>query len=263
MKKIIALGGGYMGAPREVYVTTKPDEIEEHFPTTSMDKLIIQSTGKKAPLILLITIASEDGKHNLDLYIEAFKKQYQSLGAQISILKLRHERPSRQIIESKIFNADAIYVSGGNSYLMMKKWRRLGIDKLLKKAYEKGTVMSGLSAGALCWFKYGNSNSFYTNIPFRVTALGWVNALLCPHYDSEPFRQDPFKKMIKRTQKMVGIALDEHAAIEIIENKYKVHSFESGGKVRKCYYLDSQYVIEEIKLSHEYSSLQSLLEIPK
>ena len=162
-----------------------------------------------------------------------------------------------------IQSADAIYVTGGNSDLMMKTWRQQNVDNLLQQAYQSGTVMSGLSAGASCWFKYICSNSYYTGQPFVVEAMGWLKAFICPHYDSEPFRQDALKKMLKASPGMVGLVLDEYAAIEIVDNQFRVHSYGSGGLVRKCFWRDGRYVIEAVAARSEPKSLDDLIRITR
>jgi dipeptidase E len=262
-KVIFALGGGSFGEPKGTYKNGNLPTGQTHYPvnTTEVDKLILHAVNKENPKILLILTASEDGQHDLPLYLGAFKKQYEGLGAAVDTLYLVTKKASLEEVKSKIANADAIYVSGGNSALMMRTWRRLGVDELLRRAYENGTVMSGLSAGSICWFKYGCSNSFYTNKPFRLTAMGWLDGIICPHYDTESFRQEPLKKMLKRTPNTVGLAVDEHAAIEVKDKTYRVHSFGSGGKVRRCYWQGGKYKVEDVVVSGEYQELNSLLNL--
>jgi dipeptidase E len=209
--------------------------------------------------VLLITTPTEDGKHNLKLYIEAFRNQYESIGATVSVLNLITENPSDEVVESMILSADAIYVSCGSSYLMIEEWRKRGVDKLLRQAYDNGTVMSGLSAGAIAWSKYCNPDSFYTNKSLKLDALGLINALICPHYDSENYRHDSFKNMIKEIPELVGIALDEHAAIEIVDDEYRIHSYGSGGKAYKCYWNNEKYFTKEIISVDDFKSLEELI----
>src|SRR6266700_3790922 len=119
-----------------------------------------------------------------------------------------------------MFSADIIYVGGGNTLTMMKLWRRMGLDDLLIKAYNQGIVLSGLSAGAICWFKYGHSDSLKMVDPsknfIRVKGLGWINATLCPHFHAEK-REKDFEKMIS-LYGGIGIALDNNTALELIDD---------------------------------------------
>ena len=78
-----------------------------------------------------------------------------------------------------ILGADIVYIGGGNTLAMMKRWRELGIDKLLKIAYKRDIVLSGLSAGSICWFKQGLSDSRRFRNPkadlIKVTGIGLIN----------------------------------------------------------------------------------------
>lgn len=259
-KTIIALGGGYFGEHRDTYQGFSGNDEQTYYEnsTKPIDEMVVKATGKKNPKVLLITTPTEDGKHNLKLYIDAFKKQYESIGATVNVLNLITENPSNEDIESMILGTDAIYVSCGSSYLMIEEWRKRGVDKLLRQAYDSGTVMSGLSAGAIAWSKYCNPDSFYTNKSLKLDALGWINALICPHYDSESYRKDSFKNMINEIPELVGIALDEHAAIEIIDNEYRIHSYGSGGKAYKCYWKNGEYFTEEIIAIDDFKPLEQL-----
>ncbi len=121
--------------------------------------------------------------------------------------------------------------------------------------------MSGVSAGSICWFRYGTSNSFYTGKPFRVTGLGWFNLTICPHYDQEVFRQDALKRMLKRSPQTIGLALDEHAAIEIVNDTYRVHTTKPGAIARKCYWKNGKYSTVLLLPQTRYTPLSGLLTI--
>src|SRR5580692_2484004 len=139
-KAIVAIGGGQ--------IRTRG--------TAPIDREIIRLTNKTRPKFLFIPTASSDS--------EAYWKHIQEyfggfLKCRTDVLFLIKEQPANHEIGSKIASADIIYVGGGNTLLMMRLWRRLGIDKLLKSAYERGTVLSGISAGSICWFDSGHSDS--------------------------------------------------------------------------------------------------------
>lgn len=260
---IFALGGGTFGEPRATYTkwSLPMPAGQTHYEanTTPVDKLILKATGKPNPQLLLIITASEDGAHNLPMLEGAFRTHFEKLGAHMETLYLITQQPPHSEIKEKIAAADAVYVSGGNTFGLMRAWRRTGVDKLLRQAWQRGTVMSGMSAGSICWFKYGNSNSFYTNKPFRVSGMGWFDLLICPHYDTEPYRQPALQKMLKRSPRIVGVALDEHTALEVVDDTYRVHVFEPGSKARKCYWRNGEYVTEELKVRTAYAPLRELI----
>ena len=131
---------------------------------------------------------------------------------------------TKEEIEDKIMNTDIIYVGGGNSRRMLRRWKETGVDKLLYKAYEKGVVLSGLSAGSVCWFKYFTSDSDIMdgirNEYILLEGLGMINAVHCPHFDFEEGRRETLKNlMLKIEEPIVSIAIDNCAAIEIINDK--------------------------------------------
>jgi len=220
---------------------------------------IIRLTGKPHPNVLYIPTAANDSEK----HIKVFQKYYsQELGCKVDVLRLLNEHPDTTEIKSKIAWADAIFVTGGNTHRTIATWKRYGVDSMLKQAHKNGTVMSGFSAGAICWFTYGNSDSFGKKNIFRVAGMGIFNALLCPHYDSEPHRQSALKKMMKRTYGIPAIVLDEYAGIEIIDGKYRFLTAKPNAKVRKAYWKDGEYIIEEHKPSKEFQDLKALLSKP-
>jgi len=247
MIKIIAIGGGEMGRPGY------PIE------TTAIDKEIIKLTGKKKPKLLFIPTASSDA---LD-YCQTVKKHFgKRLGCQVDVLYLIKNKLSNKIIKNKILKTDIIYVGGGNTLEMMKIWKQQGVDKLLKTAYQKGVVMSGLSAGSICWFKYGNSDSKKFLNPkaslIKVTGLGLIKALNCPHYDIEKDRKPDLKKMMKKTSG-VAIALDNCSALEVIDNNYRVISSKKSANAYVIYWKANKYIEKIIKKEKVFKPLTGLL----
>jgi dipeptidase E len=149
-KVIVAIGGG---------------EIRTRG-TAPIDRGIIRLSNKKNPKLLFVPTASSDSERywkHVQEYFGDFLK------CKTDVLFLVREQPSREQIRTKILSADIIYVGGGNTLQMMRLWRRLGVDKLLKAAYENGTVLAGISAGSICWFESGHSDSmsFYNPLITR------------------------------------------------------------------------------------------------
>jgi dipeptidase E len=235
MLKIIAIGGGEIGKPGSSIQTTK------------IDKEIIKLSGKKNPKLLFIPTASSDAEG----YYETVKKYFgHKLGCKVDVLYLIKEKINRRKIEEKILNSDIVYVGGGNTLKLMNIWRKQGVDKILKKAANEGVVLSGLSAGSICWFNYGNSDSrkftSHSSNLIRVSGLGLINALNCPHYDIEKSRQSSLKKMMKRTAG-VAIALDNCCALEVIDDKYRIISSKESANAYKIYWKAGVFKKELIK----------------
>ncbi len=248
MKKLVAIGGGEIGRPG--------------FPveTTDIDKEIIKLSGEKNPKLLFIPTASSDAVG----YVQTVEKHFgKDLGCQIDVLYLIKEKPSYEEIENKVFDADIVYVGGGDTLKMLRIWRKNKLDKILISAYEKGVILSGLSAGSICWFKYGNSDSKKFTDPssdlIRVRGLGLINALHCPHYDVEAYREADLKKMMKRTRG-VSIAMDNCCALEIIDDRYRIITSKPSAKAYRVYWRNGQYHKEIIPKETGFRSLNMLLD---
>lgn len=206
MSAIVAIGGGGMVEGENLLI----------------DERIVGLTGVDRPRALFIGTASGDDPEKED----DFHRHYgDRLGCHTDSLTLLRDRPSTDAIGRKFAWADLIYVGGGNSLRMLKLWRRLGIDHHFHEARDRGCVLAGLSAGGLCWFRYGYSASRRYNNPdnfpyIRVRALGYFNAVFCAHAVVEE-RLEPFREFM-RGQSCVGLALDDHCAIEIIDDRWRV-----------------------------------------
>lgn len=252
MGKIIAIGGGEIGRPREDGKGYYPVE------TTLIDTEILKLTNKKAPTLLFIPTASYDSQD----YYQVVKEHFIKLGfSSVDPLYLSDKSLTRKQIEKMILSHDAIYVGGGNTLRMMNAWRKMGVDTMLKRAYEQSIVLSGLSAGSICWFNYGSSDSRKftsgSNKLVKVTGLGFIDALHCPHYDVEPRRQTDLKRMMKTTSK-VAIALDNCAALEIVDNKYRIIKSKPSAKARKIYWKNGKYFAEDIPASESFSDMRKI-----
>ena len=252
MGKIIALGGGEIG---------RPHENGGFYPveTTSIDKEIIKQTGKSNPKLLFIPTASNDSEG----YFQVVKKHFSKLGCKVDVLYLIKDKLSKKQIEDKLLSTDIIYVGGGNTLKMMTLWRKMGVDNILRKAHKKGIVLSGLSAGSICWFKCGNSDSRKftsgSNKLIKVTGLGLINALHCPHYDAEEHHQSDLKRMMKTTSKIVSIALENCCAIEVIDNKFRIIKSKPNAKAHKIFWKGGKYFKEDILSKKEFEDLDMLL----
>ncbi len=247
MKKIIAIGGGEIGRPG--------------FPveTTAIDKEIIKLTGKKNPKLLFIPTASSDSEG----YYKTVEKHFgKKLGCKVDVLYLIKEKLSKKEIRDRILKSDIIYVGGGNTLKMMKIWKKTVVDKILIKAYEKGIVMSGLSAGSICWFKYGNSDSKKFADPnadlIKVKGLGLINALHCPHYNIEAYREPDLKKMMQKTSG-IAIAMDNCCALEVINDEYRIIASKSTANAYRVYWKAGKYYKEVIIKEKKLKSLKELL----
>lgn len=243
MGKIVAIGGGELRAGE----------------TRAIDARIVELTGKSTPRALFIPTASGDA---VDYDRLTFRPQYgDALGCQTDVLYLLKNRPSSTEIAAKIAAADLIYVGGGNTLRMMKLWRRLGVDELLRQAYVRGTVLCGVSAGAMCWFNGGHSDSrsFATEAGeawsyIRVRGLGLADALYCPHVDGEN-RLPSFQQFMRRFPG-VGIGCDNGCAIEIQDGTCRILTSLAGAKAYRVYRQRGQIITEILPSGSEYPAAE-------
>jgi len=243
MGKIVAIGGGGFGSKYNI---------------VKISREIIEFSGKINPNLLFIPTASSDSQE----YADQIKAHFGQLNCNIDVLYLVKEKPYKEEIENKILKADIIYVGGGNTLKMMKLWRKLGVDKLLNTAYMNNKVLCGVSAGSICWFDFGNSDSRKFKNPeadlIKVRGLGLINALHCPHYDSETDRKESLKNMMKKVSGP-AIALDDCCALQIHDDKYKIISSISGANAYKVYWKKDKFYHEAIEQKDEFELLEELL----
>lgn len=215
-------------------------------------------SNKKNPKFLFIPTASSDAEG----YFLGIKEYFSNLGCLVDVLYLIKEKPTKKEIEDKILGSDIIYVGGGNTLKMMTLWRKLGIDILLQKALQRDIVLCWISAGSICWFKYGNSDSrkFTSDSDqlIKVTGLWFIKALHCPHYDSEPHRQKDLEKMMKNNS-LVAIAIEDNCAIQIENKNYRIITSTPNAKAYKIYWKNKEYFKKEIEKNDKFIPLENLL----
>jgi len=250
-KKIVAIGGGENG--RQVNGKVLPYETEK------IDKEIIKLTNKKNPNFLFINHAMS----SLDIqesYYQTMKKIYgDKFGCNCMDLK-SNELDNSKIVNEKINWADIIYEGGGDTSYMIKLWKKTGFDKILYNAWNDGKVISGISAGAVCWFN--SCNSDLKNDFEIVNCLNWFNFFITPHCD-ELGRYESTKKQLKENN-MIGLMLSNKSAIEIIDNKYKIiysDSKDNNSKayILKAYWKNNNYYEQKLIESSKYNRLEELL----
>jgi dipeptidase E len=245
MQRIIAIGGGSIG-----FGVAKPE-------VTPISREIIRLSGKRRPRLLFLPTASLDDP----AYIRAVRSHFTGLGCHVEDLRLIQGQPSRVEITRKVRAADILYVGGGNTLRMLLRWKKLGVDRLLREARRKGKVLCGTSAGALCWFRQGNSDSRKYRDPkaklIKVTGLGFLDALACPHYDKEKDRKPELKAMMRKTPG-VAVAMDNCAALEVVGDRFRAIASKPGANVYRVRWSKGKYFQEPIPKDGRWSPLGSL-----
>ena len=203
MRQIIAIGGGGFGR------VIKDLKIENY----------IKSQCKSdSPKICFIPTATGDDNQ----YIENFYKAFDSIGCKTSHIDFF--KRTINLVEH-IKKQDIIFVGGGNTKSMLAVWKDWGLDVLLEEAYKNGVIMCGVSAGAICWFNKGITDSWADDLAI-MDCLGFVDGVCCPHYDEEPARRPYVKDKLDRADFDECIGVEGNAALHIInEESYKSVNF--------------------------------------
>lgn len=174
----------------------------------SLLRYLIGLTGKKNPSICLLPTATGDAVTTIALFLETLS----NLECRPRIQRTYISSRSLGSFETLLLGSDAIFVSGGNTLNMLAIWKAQGIDRILRTAWERGIVLAGESAGSICWFEQGSTDSR----PGSITAmdcLGFLKGSNCPHYDAEKERRPIYHRMVASGEIAPGIAIDEGVAL--------------------------------------------------
>ena len=195
MKQIISIGGGGFG---------------RSLGELRIEKYIVNQSKSKNPKICFIPTATGDDNG----YINNFYRAFNSLAcipSDISFFKRTID------LRKHILDQDIIFVGGGNTKSMLAVWREWGLDVILKEAYDKGVIMSGVSAGAICWFEQGITDSWSHDLAI-MDCLGFVNGTCCPHYDEEPNRRPFVSRALKNKSIDSCISIEGFNALHLVND---------------------------------------------
>ncbi len=195
MQQIVGLGGG--------------GDTEEQ--TARLDEYALSRTGKSRPRILYVPTALADSPYTAGEVVR-FYERFRGRG-ELSHL-LTFPWPPENLREL-VLEQDAIYVSGGNTANMLALWRVHGVDALLREAWERGVVLFGASAGMICWFEAGVTDSFGPQLEGLRDGLGLLRGSACPHYDGEDRRRPRYRELV-RDGFPSGVAADDGVALHFV-----------------------------------------------
>jgi len=198
-------------------------------------------TGKSDPRICLLPTAIADNPTTINYWYERCHELGIKGFTQRMFISSYEQQKS---FEDVLLDMDAILVTGGNTLNMLAIWKAHGIDIILKKAWEQGIILCGGSAGSLCWFEHGTTDSRPQKIT-RIDCLGFLPGSHCPHYDSEKTRRPLYHSYIRLKEFKPGYACDDKAAI--LFNAQEVHEVVELDEGSNAYhvYLDNDDLIEK------------------
>ena len=187
---IIAIGGGGFGR--------NPNQ-------PVIEKYILEQSSEEKPNVCFIPTASAEDK----AYIVNFYTAFTKLNCTPKHINFFQRTPR---LDSLINKQDIIYVGGGNTKSMLAVWREWKLDQLLVKAYNRGAILCGVSAGAICWFEKGVTDSWASNLNV-MDCMGFLKGCCCPHYDGEKDRKPALEKFLLDGIVDTCYALDDGAAL--------------------------------------------------
>ena len=209
MKKLMLIGGGDTGRGNTTYETKEIDEE------------VVKMTEKDNPNFLFIGLASSHS----DSYYDTMKKIYKELGCTTVYLKKSNLVNNPDIVKQKIEDADIIYICGGDTVKLLDHVKEYKIDKLLLEAYNNGTVIAGMSAGAILLSNKGYSDSLIVRGESDkhefIKGLKFIDLIFCPHYHANPIKTKELEEYLSKHDEKV-YSLENGTALKIIDDKISV-----------------------------------------
>lgn len=206
--QIVAIGGGGFSDAERL---------------TRLDRYLLELTGKTRPRVCFLGTASGDAER----YAAAFYRAY-APAADASDLVL-FGTPTRGEIE-RLADQDLVFAGGGSTANLLAIWRLHGVDRILRRAWQQGTVLAGVSAGALCWFEACLTDSFGTDLAPLPDGLGLLAGSACPHLDGEPLRRSRYAEEIGAGRLPDGYGIDDGAALHFVGSELHAVVAERAGK---------------------------------
>jgi peptidase E len=186
-RRVALLGGGF---------STDTDGL--------LDDWVLERAGKPRPRVCFVPTASGDADGYIDRFLDAFA----SRDCEASVLPLFRRELDDEELRAFVLAQDVVYVGGGNTANLLAVWRVHGVDRLLREAYDRGTLLCGISAGANCWAEGSHTDSFGP-LTFLPDGLGILPGSVCPHYDSEPGRRSSYREAVATGRLPGGWAVED------------------------------------------------------
>jgi len=180
-----------------------------------MNRFALSLAHKEMPRVCFIPTATGDAERSVLSFYTAMSR----LPCIPSHLSLFHQDVR---IADVLAGQDVIYVGGGNTANLLAIWRLHRVDLLLREmAAERGLVVCGGSAGGLCWFECGVTDSFGPELAPLNEGLGWLGGSFCPHYDNEPQRRPTYTRLVGDGTLAAGWAVDDAAALHYVNGEFR------------------------------------------
>jgi len=198
MQRVLAIGGGGF--------------LMEDSPSP-IDRLILELTCKPSPRVCFIGTPSGDMPEGIEKFYSAFPETKCS-PSHLAFFR----KPSRGSVplasfRQHLLQQDAVFIGGGNTKSALGVWREWGLDDVLREAYASGILLSGMSAGAMCWFETGFTDSFWGAGYQPLPCLGLIKGACAVHYNMDPSRREALHASIETGALSAAIAIDDFSAV--------------------------------------------------
>ena len=194
-RQIVALGGGGFSEDRD----------------HALDRYLLEQSGVDRPAITFLGTASGDSER----YHAKFYAAFARYECRMSHVTLFGRAPD---LRKHLEQQDVVFVGGGNTKSMLAVWREWGLPELLREAWQRGTLLCGISAGAICWFEQGVTDAAVAGLG-ALDGLGLLAGSCCPHYSGEEQRRPAYQRLISDGAIAPGIAIDDGAAVHFVDDK--------------------------------------------
>ncbi|MGR6542563.1 Type 1 glutamine amidotransferase-like domain-containing protein [Paenibacillus tundrae] len=226
MKQIIAMGGGGFSMEPE---------------NPLLDQYLLKQSKSNQPKVCFISTASGDSEGYIQRFYQSFKDHH-CLPSHLPLFK-----NTPKDIEDFVMDKDIFYVGGGNTRNLLVLWKEWGLDQYLRRAWENGIILAGLSAGSICWFEEGVTDSIPGELT-RLECLGLLKGSNCPHYDGEVNRRESYHQLLRDNRINNGIAMDDGVAVHYKEDQiFKVISSRPNAKAYQVTIENNQVKEVEIR----------------
>ncbi len=200
-----------------------------------IEKYLLSLSNKPLPKICFLPTATGDNDSYIVQFYSTFLK-FNCIPSHIDCFKRTLD------FNSHIISQDIIFVGGGNTKSMLGVWKEWGIDKVLLDAYLDGVIMSGVSAGAICWFNNGITDSWNDELKV-LPCLGFIDGTCCPHYDEEVSRKPYVEKLICQHKLDNCISIEGGSALHIVNGEpIKSISFKQNKNTYQVYLSNSSII---------------------
>jgi peptidase E len=201
-RHILAIGG--LGSP-----------LSQREPLPALIAHSLSLAGANEPRVCVLNTANGDDPVSYQKFYALLSQH----GARVSHLQL-FPMPNVDDPENLLLSQDLIFVGGGSVANMVAVWRVHGVDLIMRRAWESGVVLAGVSAGAICWFDSGTTDSFGPELRPFTAGLGLLTGSYCPHYSGEPARRPAYQSLVADGTLAAGIACDDGTGAHFTDSEF-------------------------------------------